>query len=106
MSKEAVLRVREAEEQASAIIENARAEAAKIVKEATERAEADIIAHEKNLQAEYKRRVAQVKEDAEALIAERIDEAVRDTVIMQEHAGANAPYATNKVIRRIMDECQ
>ena len=71
MSKEAILRVMAAEEEAKKIILDAEKKAALMIKEALEKAEKDYFEHTRSLDAEYKRRVDIVSADAEILIAER-----------------------------------
>ncbi len=106
MSKEAVLKAKEAEEKASKIILEAQQKADALIKDATERAEKDYLEYKNSLDAEYKRRVGQVSEDAEFLVSERRNEAEHDAEIMCAEAVANIPPTVREVVRRIMNECQ
>ena len=106
MSKEAILRVIAAEDDAKKIVLEAEDRAALMIKEAKEKAESDYLEHRRVLEAEYQRRVDQVSEDAEFLIAERLREAERDAEALCAHAVPNTPFAVREVVRRIMNECQ
>ena len=106
MSKEAILRVMAAEDEAKNIILDAKNRAAIMIKEAKETAESDYISHRKTLEQEYLRRVDQVMEDAEFLISERLSEAERDAEAICAQAVPNTPFVVREVVRRIMNECQ
>ena len=106
MSKEAILRVMAAEDEAKNIILDAENRAAIMIKEAKEAAESGYLAHRKTLEQEYLRRVDQVMEDAEFLISERLSEAERDAEAICAQAAPNTPFVVREVVRRIMNECQ
>ncbi len=106
MSREAILQVISAEDEAKKIVDAAKEKAAIMVKEAREKAERDYSDHKRVLGAEYKRRVDLVGEDAEILITERINQAERDAETMCREATANIPLAVREVVRRIVNECQ
>ena len=106
MSKEAILQVISAEDEAKRIVDAANEKAALLVKEARAKAECDYSEHKKNLGAEYKRRIELVGEDAEILVTERIGQAERDAEIMCRDAQPNIPLAVREVVRRIVNECQ
>ena len=106
MSKEAILRVMAAEDEAKRIILDAEARAALMIKEARENAEKDYSDHTRSLDAEYRRRFELVSADAEILIRERRNDAERDAKLMCQEAVANVPPAVREVVRRIINECQ
>ena len=106
MSKEAVLMVISAEEQAKEIVSKANFEAELMIKEAKEKAEKDYLDHVSSVEAEYNARLQQVSDQAESLIGVRLKEAENDANVICKQAAHNVPYAVREVLRRIMNECQ
>lgn len=106
MSKEAILQVKAAEDEAKKIISDAEDRAAKMINEARAKAEKDYLLYREGLQAEYSRRIEQVMEDAEFLISERLNEAEQDAEIICASAVPNTPPVVREIVRRIMNECQ
>ncbi len=106
MSKEAVLKVIEAENEANKIVLDAESRAAFMIEEARKKAEEDYFAYRNMLEAEYKRRVGQVLEDAEFLISERLQEAERNAEAICNQAVPNVPPVVREIVRRIMNQCQ
>ena len=106
MSKEAVLQVKAAEDEAKKIILDAENRASLMIEEARKSAENDYFENRQSLEAEYKRRVDQVVDDAEFLISERLREAERDAEVLCAEATPNIPPVVREIVRRIMNECQ
>ena len=106
MSKGAVLKVMEIEDQAKKIIDEANASAKKIVEEATMEAEKSCTELEESLNLEYKERVVKVREDTLELIEQTIEKTNRDVDAMERKAMLNMPVAIRVISRRIMNECQ
>ena len=106
MSKEAILQVKAAEEEARKIILAAQNKAQSMINDARAEAEKDYLEYRSSLDAEYKRRVDQVAEDAEFLISERLMEAERDAEQILNAATPNIPPTVREIVRRIMNECQ
>ena len=106
MSREAILQVLAAEEEAKKIVDSANERAALMIKEAKTRAEHEYMEYTEYLHAEYGRRVELVGEDAELLISERRADAERDAEIMCREAVQNIPLAVREVVRRMVNECQ
>ena len=106
MSKGAVLKVIEIEDQAKKIIDEANINAKKIVEAAQLEAESSCIELEISLDLEYKERVIQVKEDTREIIEQGLEKANRDADAMERKAMLNLPVAIRVISRRIMNECQ
>lgn len=106
MAKEAVLRVKNAEEEARKIISDANLEAKKMVEDAKATSLRECEELENNLSLEYKERVKQVKTDSKELIEESLMKTKRRTASMERHARLNMPVAVRYIARRIVGECQ
>lgn len=106
MSKEAILQVKAAEDEARKIILDAEACAERLINEARSAEEKDYLEYRKTLEAEYKRRVEQVVDDAEFLISERLSEAEHDAEVLCAEAIQGVPPVVREIVRRIMNECQ
>ena len=106
MSKGAVLKVMEIEDQAKRIIDEANANAKKIVEDAELEAERSCWELENSLNLDYKGRVMKVKEDTHELIEETIEKTNREADAMERKAMLNMPVAIRVISRRIVNECQ
>lgn len=106
MSKEAVLRVKEAEAQAKKMIDDANLEAKRIIDEAQNIANESCAALEMSLSEEYSERVMQVREDTMALVEESLEKAHREADGLERKAKLNMPATVRSISRRIIGECQ
>ena len=106
MSKGAVLKIIEIEDQAKQIIEDANIKAKKIIEDAQLDAQKSCDELEASLQLEYKDRVVQVREDTHELIEQSLEKTNRDADAMERKAMLNLPVAVRVISRRIISECQ
>ena len=106
MSKGAVLKIIEIEDQAKQIIEDANIKAKKIIEDAQFDAQKSCDELEAALQLEYKDRVVQVREDTHELIEQSLEKTNRDADAMERKAMLNLPVAVRVISRRIISECQ
>ena len=106
MSKEAVLKVKEAEAEAQKIIEDATEKAKKMVDHAQESMQKRCGDYEADLEDDYRKRVEQVKEDASALVEDSRKKAIFRARWEEKKARMNMPDAVRIVLRRIISECQ
>ena len=106
MSKQALLRVREAEAEAAAIREEAEQKARLLVeqneKQCAEEAEKAINAADDSL----KEKLASVRERADALIEQSRNEAAEDIVTMETEARAHMREAVKLIVWEMFDSCQ
>lgn len=106
MSKEAVLKVMRAEDEAQRIIDDATLKAKSIVDGAKKQADDECLALRQSLKAEYSERVANVRQDSKMLIDESIEKAHREAQSLERRAKLNMPAAVRYICRRFADECQ
>lgn len=106
MSKEAVLKVMGAEDEAERIIADATIKAKSIVEDAKKQADEECIALRESLKTEYSERVANVRQDSKVLIDESIEKAQREAQSLERRAKLNMPAAVRYICRRFADECQ
>lgn len=106
MSKGAVLKIMEIEDQAKKIIDEANIAAKKIIDNAQLEAERSCIELENSLKEEYKERVVQVRADTLELIDESLVKTNRESDALERKAMLNLPVAVRVISRRIVSECQ
>ena len=106
MSKEAILRVKDAEAQAKKMINDAHIEAKRLIDEAQKKADEKCITLESSLNDEYSERVMQVREDTMALVEESLQKAHREADALERKAKLNMPATVRSISRRIIGECQ
>lgn len=106
MSKEAIMRVREAEAQAAAIRAEAEAQAAARIEQneklCAERGERAIAATDEALKA----KLAAVRQRADALIEQSRAEAQEDVAAMETEARARMREAVKLIVWEMFDQCQ
>lgn len=106
MSKEAVLKVKEAEAEAKRIINDANLKAKEMVEKAELKADSDCKKYEAMLSDEYKRRVEQVRSDALVLVDENRLKNQREAAWSEKKAREHMNDAVKIVLRRLIEECQ
>lgn len=106
MSKEAVLKVKEAEAEAKKIVNDANLKAKKMIEQAESRSDSTCNKHEEMLADEYKRRVDQVRSDALVLVDENRLKNLRETARAERNAREHMNEAVKIVLRRLIEECQ
>ena len=106
MSKEAVLMVKDAEEEAKRIVDEAHARAQKMV--ASARADADIACErfETELREDYRGRVDKVKDSAEQIIARSRDDAAQQYRLGEALAKRHMNEAVKVVLQGVVDRCR
>ena len=106
MSKEAVLKVKEAEAEARKIIEDATEKARIMVDHAQESMKNKCSEYEAELEEDFAKRVGQVRDDASALVEDNRRKAAFRTKWAEKKARMNMNDAVRIVLRRIISECQ
>ena len=106
LSKEAIMRIREAEAEAASLLETAQHDAEMRIeqneKKCIAEAEAAISATDESL----KIKLASVKTRAEELIEQSRSEAAEDVVTMETEARANMREAVKLIVWEMFDSCQ
>lgn len=106
MSKEAVLKIKEAEERARSIIESAQAESRKMIIDAEQRAQKDCDEFERSVKAEYKASVDEVRREVQEIIDRSFAECDRKCGEKEKAAEEHMGEAIKVIILGVMSECQ
>lgn len=106
MSKEAVLKIKEAEQRAQSIIENAQAESRKAIIDAEQRAQRDCDEFERSVKAEYRASVDEVRREVQEIIDKSLAECDRKCGEKENAASEHMSEAIKVIISGVMSECQ
>ena len=106
MSKEAVLKVKEAELRATAIVDDAYNKAAKMVNDAESLSAKTCAEFEQKIKADYKSRIDEVKKNAQEIIDKNNADDEKKYAVYEQMAQTHMNEAVKLIVQGVISECQ
>ncbi|MBE6548426.1 MAG: hypothetical protein E7667_06090 [Ruminococcaceae bacterium] len=106
MSKEAVLKVKEAELRATTIVEDAHGKAAKMVNDAENSVAKSCLEFEHQVKADYRSRIDEVRKNAQELIDKNNADDEKKYAVYEQIAQTHMNEAVRLIVQGVISECQ
>lgn len=106
MTKQAIAAIKQAEEQAEVLCRVAKEKADEMRKRIEKEGEAHCERIEKETEAEYRVRVAEIKERTDALLEKRREDAISEAAALAAAAELHMEEAVKQIIWGIVEKCQ